>query len=70
MNRLHGKVAFVSGGGRGIGAAAALELARLGAKVAVNYVRQAESAQAVVDRIRQAGERRRLPKRTCAILNK
>ncbi|MDI4648064.1 SDR family oxidoreductase [Cohnella hashimotonis] len=55
MNRLHGKVAFVSGGGRGIGAAAALELARLGAKVAVNYVRQAESAQAVVDQIRQAG---------------
>lgn len=55
MNRLHGKVAFVSGGGRGIGAAAALELARLGAKVAVNYVRQAESAQAVVDQIRQSG---------------
>ncbi|MDG0810363.1 SDR family oxidoreductase [Cohnella rhizosphaerae] len=42
-------------GGRGIGAAAALELARLGAKVAVNYVRQAQSAQAVVDQIRQAG---------------
>lgn len=55
MNRLHGKVAFISGGGRGIGAATALELARLGAKVAVNYVRQAESAQAVVDRIRQSG---------------
>lgn len=55
MNRLYGKVAFVTGGGRGIGAAAAQELARLGAKVAVNYVRQAESAQAVVDRIRQAG---------------
>lgn len=55
MNRLHGKVAFVSGGGRGIGAAAALELARLGAKVAVNYVRQVESAQAVVDQIRQSG---------------
>ncbi|TBL76004.1 SDR family oxidoreductase [Paenibacillus thalictri] len=55
MNHLHGKVAFVSGGGRGIGASAALELARLGAKVAVNYVRQAESAQAVVDQIRQAG---------------
>ncbi|WP_135555296.1 SDR family oxidoreductase [Paenibacillus cymbidii] len=55
MKRLEGKIAFVSGGGRGIGAAAAIELARLGAKVAVNYVRQKETAQAVVDRIRQAG---------------
>ncbi|WP_220471221.1 SDR family NAD(P)-dependent oxidoreductase [Cohnella cholangitidis] len=55
MNRLDGKVAFVSGGGRGIGAAAALSLAQRGAKVAVNYVRQPDSAQAVVDRIRQAG---------------
>lgn len=55
MKRLEGKIAFVSGGGRGIGAAAAMELARLGAKVAVNYVRQEEAAQAVVNRIRQAG---------------
>ncbi|GAA3400155.1 SDR family oxidoreductase [Paenibacillus hodogayensis] len=55
MKHLNGKVAFVSGGGRGIGAAAALTLALQGAKVVVNYVRQSESAQAVVDRIRQAG---------------
>ncbi|MDF2724423.1 MAG: short-chain dehydrogenase [Paenibacillus sp.] len=55
MNNLNGKIAFVSGGGRGIGAAAALTLARQGAKVAVNYVRQAESAQAVVEQIRQEG---------------
>lgn len=59
MNRLDGKVAFVSGGGRGIGAAAALSLAQRGAKVAVNYVRQPDSAQAVVDRIRQVAERLR-----------
>ncbi len=52
---LHGKVAFVSGGSRGIGAAAARMLARQGAKVAVNYVHQAEAAQAVADQIRQAG---------------
>ncbi|SDC95133.1 3-oxoacyl-[acyl-carrier protein] reductase [Paenibacillus sp. UNCCL117] len=55
MNHLQGKVAFVSGGGRGIGAASAVALAQLGAKVAVNYVRQADSAQAVVDQIREAG---------------
>ncbi|TNJ62250.1 SDR family oxidoreductase [Paenibacillus hemerocallicola] len=55
MKNLNGKVAFISGGGRGIGAAAALTLARQGAKVVVNYVRQADSAQAVVDRIRHAG---------------
>ncbi|CAG7623252.1 3-oxoacyl-[acyl-carrier-protein] reductase FabG [Paenibacillus solanacearum] len=55
MNYLNGKVAFVSGGSRGIGAAASLSLARLGAKVAVIYVRQADAAQALVDRIREAG---------------
>ncbi|GGD82573.1 SDR family oxidoreductase [Paenibacillus nasutitermitis] len=52
---LHGKVAFISGGARGIGAAAALMLARQGAKVAVNYILDADSAQAIVDRIRNAG---------------
>ena len=52
---LHGKVAFVSGGARGIGAAAALMLAREGAKVAVNYIQQEDSAQAIVNRIRNAG---------------
>ncbi|TMV51931.1 SDR family oxidoreductase [Paenibacillus mesophilus] len=52
---LHGKVAFISGGGRGIGAAAALALANLGASVAVNYLQQEDSAQAIVDRIRNAG---------------
>jgi 3-oxoacyl-[acyl-carrier protein] reductase len=53
--QLHGKVAFVSGGARGIGAAAALMLAKLGAKVAVNYIQQADAAQSVVDQIRHEG---------------
>ncbi|NOU65746.1 SDR family oxidoreductase [Paenibacillus sp. LMG 31461] len=55
MTSLVGKVAFVSGGARGIGAAAALMLAKQGAKVAVNYIQQEDAAQAIVDRIRKAG---------------
>ncbi|RTE10366.1 SDR family oxidoreductase [Paenibacillus whitsoniae] len=55
MMNLQGKVAFISGGARGIGAAAALMLAQQGAKVAINYVRQTDAAQAIVDRIREAG---------------
>ena len=46
---LEGKVAIVTGGGRGIGKAIALELARGGAKVVVNYRSNAAAAEAVVD---------------------
>ena len=52
---VRGKVAFLSGGSRGIGAAAALTLAQQGAKIAVNYMVRADAAQAIVDRIRDAG---------------
>ncbi|MGH3062052.1 MAG: SDR family NAD(P)-dependent oxidoreductase, partial [Gaiellaceae bacterium] len=44
---LDGKVALVTGGSRGIGAAIARELGRAGARVAVNYRSGREAAEAV-----------------------
>lgn len=54
---LAGKVALVTGGGRGIGAGISLELARKGSAVAVNYSNSRESAQDVVDQIQALGGR-------------
>ncbi len=48
---LAGKVALVTGGSRGIGAAISRELARGGAKVAVNYRSGQEAAEAVAGEI-------------------
>ncbi|MBS0391812.1 MAG: SDR family oxidoreductase [Comamonadaceae bacterium] len=53
-NRLQGKVAFVSGGGSGIGAATAQRMAREGATVVICGRRQ-EPLDAVVKQIRAAG---------------
>jgi len=54
MTRLAGKVALVSGSGRGIGRSIALKLAREGAKVVVNDL-DAEPGDAVAAEIRAAG---------------
>lgn len=53
--RLDGKVALVTGSGRGIGAAIATHLGRLGAKVVVNYANAAEHAAKVVETIKKSG---------------
>jgi len=55
MQPLDDKVALVTGGSRGIGAAAALALAKAGANVAVNYRRRNEEAEKVCSAIRACG---------------
>jgi enoyl-[acyl-carrier protein] reductase III len=50
-----GKLALITGGGRGIGRAIAFELAGRGADVVVNYVRHPEAALEVVEHIRGLG---------------
>ena len=52
---LENKVAVVTGGSRGIGRAIALELARRGASVVVNYNRSAEAGAEVVAAIEETG---------------
>lgn len=51
------RVALVTGGSRGIGAATALRLARDGMDVAITYLRSDEAAARVVDRLREQGVR-------------
>jgi 3-oxoacyl-[acyl-carrier protein] reductase len=52
---LTGKVALVTGGSRGIGAASARALADEGANVAISYVASAEKAEAVVKELKAKG---------------
>ena len=52
---LKNKTALITGSSRGIGRAIALELARLGAQIVVNYVRNEEAAKQTVSDLEQIG---------------
>ena len=52
--QLEGKVAFVTGGSRGIGAAIAKRLAKDGAKVVITYTKGADAASSVIETIEHA----------------
>src|SRR6266487_1278179 len=54
---LQGKVAIVTGAATGIGSACAIELARQGAAVVVNYNSEHHPGQPIVDEITAAGGR-------------
>ncbi|MFY3742584.1 SDR family oxidoreductase [Anaeromyxobacter sp. Red801] len=59
MGNLKGKVALVTGGSRGIGAAIVRRLAREGATVAFTYVSSEEPARRVEEAVERAGGRAR-----------
>jgi 3-oxoacyl-[acyl-carrier protein] reductase len=57
MNKLEGKIAIITGGSRGIGAAIAKRLASDGANVAITYTKGAAAAASVVKEIEGAGRK-------------
>lgn len=55
MGRLDGRAALVTGGSGGIGKATVIELAKDGARVALQYNRGKDSAEAVAEQVLRAG---------------
>ncbi len=54
---LHGKVALVTGGSRGIGREIVLTMARAGAAVVINYQERDDAAEAVLQEVRKSGSK-------------
>ena len=55
MAELKNKVAIVTGGSRGIGAAISMELAKNGVKIVINYNSNSEAADKMVAEIKELG---------------
>jgi len=56
-NKLKGKVALITGGDSGIGAAAAIAFAKEGANVAISYLDEHEDATRTKNRVEELGQR-------------
>jgi len=67
MGRLEGRVAVVTGGGRGIGRAISIAFAKEGADVVVNYATKEQPAQEVSEIIKKLGRKAVIVKGNVAV---